>query len=64
MKEARDLPKSDNKNLQTSRTDNLSTNTGGTQERQKVPVRAEKKIGRNEPCFCGSGQKYKHCHGK
>jgi preprotein translocase subunit SecA len=22
------------------------------------------KIGRNDPCFCGSGKKYKHCHGK
>lgn len=63
VKEARDLPKSDNKNLKTSRTDNLSTNAGGG-ERQKVPVIADKKIGRNEPCFCGSGQKYKHCHGK
>ena len=27
-------------------------------------VRERKKIGRNEPCFCGSGKKYKHCHGK
>jgi preprotein translocase subunit SecA len=26
--------------------------------------RAERKIGRNEPCPCGSGKKYKHCHGK
>jgi preprotein translocase subunit SecA len=26
-------------------------------------VRAERKIGRNEPCPCGSGKKYKHCHG-
>lgn len=26
--------------------------------------RKEKKIGRNEPCPCGSGKKYKHCHGK
>ncbi|MFP5338615.1 MAG: preprotein translocase subunit SecA [Gammaproteobacteria bacterium] len=29
-----------------------------------VPVRTEPKIGRNEPCPCGSGKKYKHCHGK
>lgn len=29
-----------------------------------APVRAEAKIGRNEPCPCGSGKKYKHCHGK
>ena len=27
-------------------------------------VRAGRKIGRNEPCPCGSGKKYKHCHGK
>jgi preprotein translocase subunit SecA len=28
------------------------------------PVRAAEKIGRNDPCPCGSGKKYKHCHGK
>lgn len=34
-------------------------------EKQKLqPVRTEKKIGRNEPCPCGSGKKYKQCHGK
>lgn len=27
-------------------------------------VRTERKVGRNEPCPCGSGKKYKHCHGK
>tara|TARA_B100000965_G_scaffold241463_1_gene202597 strand:- start:276 stop:3317 length:3042 start_codon:yes stop_codon:yes gene_type:complete len=32
---------------------------------QKIrqPMRADKKIGRNEPCPCGSGKKYKKCHG-
>jgi uncharacterized protein YchJ len=30
----------------------------------QVPyVRAEPKIGRNEPCHCGSGKKFKKCHG-
>ena len=29
-----------------------------------APVQVEKKVGRNEPCPCGSGKKYKHCHGK
>ncbi len=29
-----------------------------------APVRAEPKVGRNEPCPCGSGKKYKHCHGQ
>lgn len=28
------------------------------------PVRVEKKVGRNDPCPCGSGKKYKQCHGK
>jgi preprotein translocase subunit SecA len=27
-------------------------------------VRKERKIGRNEPCWCGSGKKFKQCHGK
>jgi preprotein translocase subunit SecA len=27
------------------------------------PVRAATKIGRNDPCYCGSGKKYKRCHG-
>ena len=31
---------------------------------KNVPYRAPKKIGRNEPCPCGSGKKYKDCHGK
>ncbi|MCB0508871.1 MAG: preprotein translocase subunit SecA [Bacteroidetes bacterium] len=37
--------------------------TQQTQEKQQ-PVRAEVKIGRNDPCPCGSGKKYKQCHGK
>ncbi len=37
----------------------------GQGERQKtMPVHAEKKIGRNDPCPCGSGKKYKNCHGR
>lgn len=34
------------------------------EETKNVPYRAPKKIGRNEPCPCGSGKKYKDCHGK
>jgi len=34
------------------------------EEKAKKPVRRAKKIGRNEPCPCGSGKKYKHCCGK
>jgi len=34
-------------------------------DRQKVaPIQVDKKPGRNEPCFCGSGKKYKNCHGR
>ena len=43
---------------------NISTNENGKSEVKKEPVRVEKKIGRNEPCPCGSGLKYKNCHGK
>jgi len=31
---------------------------------KQAPVKAAPKIGRNDPCPCGSGKKYKHCHGK
>lgn len=34
------------------------------EEQHKPFVRPDKKIGRNDPCPCGSGKKYKHCHGK
>ncbi|MDR0431578.1 MAG: preprotein translocase subunit SecA [Tannerellaceae bacterium] len=37
---------------------------GPTQPRQQTPVRVEKRVGRNDPCPCGSGKKYKNCHGK
>ena len=37
----------------------------GQQDRSKpMPVHVEKKVGRNDPCPCGSGKKYKNCHGK
>jgi preprotein translocase subunit SecA len=39
----------------------LATNRG--EERQKAPVTATKEPGRNDPCPCGSGKKYKKCHG-
>jgi preprotein translocase subunit SecA len=33
-------------------------------QQQTAPVRVEKKVGRNDLCPCGSGKKYKHCHGQ
>ena len=35
----------------------------GAEGAQSPFVRGERKVGRNEPCPCGSGKKYKHCHG-
>lgn len=56
--------RSDLDKVKEQRTDMLSQ-ASSTQERQRVqPVKVEKKVGRNEPCPCGSGKKYKHCHGK
>ena len=39
---------------------------GGTSEGEgtRQPAMAGPKVGRNDPCPCGSGKKYKHCHGK
>jgi len=38
---------------------------GAASMAEKKPfIREGKKVGRNEPCPCGSGKKYKQCHGK
>jgi preprotein translocase subunit SecA len=48
----------------------LDQPTPGPQPAEPAPlekkpfVRPDRKIGRNDPCPCGSGKKYKHCHGK
>ena len=56
-------PKTDLSQLQTSR--NEAAAAAGSREKSKpAPVHVEKKVGRNDPCPCGSGKKYKHCHGK
>ena len=40
-----------------------SAGGGPDKERKTEPVRVDKKVGRNDLCPCGSGKKYKHCHG-
>jgi len=35
----------------------------GNQPRKQAPIHVDDKIGRNDPCPCGSGKKYKKCHG-
>ena len=53
-----------NRNLQQMRhTDPSQLSTNGEQ-RSRMPVRVDKQVGRNDPCPCGSGLKYKNCHGK
>ncbi len=52
--------RTDMSQMQTSRND-LSTNG---EQKSNAPVVAEKRVGRNDPCPCGSGKKYKNCHGK
>ena len=53
--------KPDMSQMNTSRTD-LVTNAG--EPKSKMPVHVEKQVGRNDPCPCGSGKKFKNCHGK
>jgi preprotein translocase subunit SecA len=67
-------PREDMSKLQTSRsgvpgseTNSSSTGQGAGRQPEAPkaqPVRTEEKIGRNDPCPCGSGKKYKQCHGK
>ncbi len=53
--------RTDMSRMQTTRPSDLTTNG---EQRSNAPVRAEKRVGRNDPCPCGSGKKYKNCHGK
>lgn len=53
--------RTDMSRTQTSRPDLL---TQSAEPRSNAPVHVEKQVGRNDPCPCGSGKKFKHCHGK
>ena len=63
VREAR-VPQNDDRQLKTSREaqERVGQNTAPKEKPQ--PVHVEKKVGRNDPCPCGSGKKYKNCHGK
>jgi len=54
-------PQRSESRLKEERTDILSQRT--SENTVTGPVRVEKKVGRNDPCPCGSGKKYKNCHG-
>ena len=70
LEEADAPKKTDTSNLKTGRESNIP----GTEQpkyhdpsannKNKEPIRVEKKVGRNDPCPCGSGKKYKQCHGR
>jgi len=68
VKEAERRRQVDMSNYRASKSDfsqYSSTGGGDPDRRQKTePVRVEKKVGRNDPCPCGSGKKYKQCHGQ
>ncbi|AMR31406.1 preprotein translocase subunit SecA [Mucilaginibacter sp. PAMC 26640] len=68
VKEAKPEPKLDLKKMRTSKPELVGEANGmpmeDTREVQKAtPVKVEQKIGRNDPCPCGSGKKFKNCHG-
>jgi preprotein translocase subunit SecA len=69
VREAQRRRQADTSRLRTQKSDfdsYRSSGGGSPEQRQKqtTPVRVEKKVGRNDPCPCGSGKKYKHCHGQ
>lgn len=67
VREARPLPRQEAR-VKTSKPELVASGGGApvedTREVQRTqPVRNEQKVGRNDPCPCGSGKKYKNCHG-
>jgi len=64
VKEAQAPRKLDRAKMKEERSDLLSQSNSNTQEKAvSQPVKVEKKVGRNDPCPCGSGKKFKNCHG-
>jgi preprotein translocase subunit SecA len=67
VREAQRKRQADMSNLRASKSDfsQYSSTGGGNPDRtpRTEPVRVEKKVGRNDPCPCGSGKKFKNCHG-
>jgi preprotein translocase subunit SecA len=60
---AAERAKVDMNRLQASRME-AAMNAGAGDRGKPSPVHVEKKVGRNDPCPCGSGKKYKQCHGR
>lgn len=62
VREAKPRTKLDLSKMKTGRED-AGYNDPSKGKSRPEPVRVEKKVGRNDPCPCGSGKKYKQCHG-
>ena len=71
VREAKAPVKSELSNLKTTKDEYTTSHTGGDpgqaagpRQPEKIqPIRVEQKVGRNDPCPCGSGKKFKNCHG-
>jgi len=64
VKEAQKPRRTDHGKYKEERTDLLSQAGRTSEPKVTTPVRVEKRVGRNDPCPCGSGKKYKNCHGQ
>ena len=63
QQQQRERAKVDVNRLQASRMQ-AAAQAGQGEKQKPMPIHVEKKVGRNDPCPCGSGKKYKNCHGK
>ena len=63
QRERQERAKVDVNKLQASRMQ-AAAQAGQGERGPTAPIHVEKKVGRNDPCPCGSGKKFKNCHGK
>ena len=56
--------RTDMSKMRAGRSDNPAAPQGNREPKKPEPVHVGPKVGRNDPCPCGSGKKYKNCHGK
>ncbi|PIP14392.1 MAG: hypothetical protein COX48_01075, partial [bacterium (Candidatus Stahlbacteria) CG23_combo_of_CG06-09_8_20_14_all_34_7] len=59
-----DVSKEKSRNIETVKREIAVNTSEDADSKQKPVMRENKKIGRNDPCWCGSGKKYKNCHGR
>jgi preprotein translocase subunit SecA len=67
VSEARNTPRRENPKVVASKEETTSGTSSEAEQRAvptQNPIKNEMKVGRNDPCPCGSGKKFKQCHGK